>query len=376
MILGENISKVYNNSKDIQKVYSYGKLVWEKQNSEDIDYTTTPFTITAVDNPATVRFLCNDGFTIKTKKNNGTWEEKTIYSDYGFNQMRLDIGDVLYISAYSPKYEFRGIEIDLAFGQVDVSGNIFSLCYGDDFVGKTELPRHFSQFFERCNIRNANNLILPATTLIDGCYGYMFRGCTNLITAPSLPATTLASKCYQYMFSGCSNLTQTPELPATILANSCYKGMFEGCTNLVKIYEYKITHTPEIWHYESILPATTLAESCYEDMFYGCINLVSTLTLPAITLKSHCYDGMFYGCTSLTTAPHLIARTLSPSCYRDMFYGCTNLTYLTCGAKTFADDALTNWMGEIDTYGVFKCYYDSYEELQPTIPKKWSVEFI
>lgn len=61
------------------------------------------------------------------------------------------------------------------------------------------------------------------------CYRYMFYGCSNLTTAPSLPATTLASGCYQSMFSGCTGLTTTPSLPATTLATYCYYAMFMNC---------------------------------------------------------------------------------------------------------------------------------------------------
>ena len=34
----------------------------------------------------------------------------------------------------------------------------------------------------------------------------MFEGCTSLTTAPELPATTLADSCYSYMFYNCTNL--------------------------------------------------------------------------------------------------------------------------------------------------------------------------
>ena len=34
----------------------------------------------------------------------------------------------------------------------------------------------------------------------------MFYGCRSLTTAPELPATTLAQQCYRYMFYGCSKL--------------------------------------------------------------------------------------------------------------------------------------------------------------------------
>lgn len=34
----------------------------------------------------------------------------------------------------------------------------------------------------------------------------MFYNCTSLTTAPALPATTLANFCYAYMFNGCISL--------------------------------------------------------------------------------------------------------------------------------------------------------------------------
>lgn len=104
---------------------------------------------------------------------------------------------------------------------------------------------------------------LPATTLAECCYRYMFYGCTSLTTAPELPATTLASSCYASMFYDCTSLTQAPELPATTLADDCYDGMFYGCTSL--------TQAP-------VLPATTLADFCYSYMFYYCTSLKISAT--------------------------------------------------------------------------------------------------
>ena len=99
---------------------------------------------------------------------------------------------------------------------------------------------------------------LPATTMSEACYFYMFGGCSNLITAPDLPATTLAEDCYRWMFAYCNKLTSAPELPATTLTKSCYANMFEACKNLIT--------APE-------LPATTLAEDCYRKMFIDCKKL-------------------------------------------------------------------------------------------------------
>lgn len=103
------------------------------------------------------------------------------------------------------------------------------------------------------------------TTIIsNNCFSNLFISCTALKTPPKLPATTLTQYCYSWMFSS-SWLTKTPKLPATTLANLCYASMFNGCTDL--------TELPE-------LPATTLASFCYTSMFKSCskIKLSTTQT--------------------------------------------------------------------------------------------------
>ena len=73
---------------------------------------------------------------------------------------------------------------------------------------------------------------MPATTMSEFGYSFMFDGCTSLTEAPALPATTLAASCYESMFINCQNLVSAPQLLATTLADCCYKGMFERCTEL------------------------------------------------------------------------------------------------------------------------------------------------
>ena len=85
---------------------------------------------------------------------------------------------------------------------------------------------------------DASNLILPATTLKELCYGNiaqnngMFYNCTSLLYPPALPATTLVKDCYFGMFQGCTSLTTAPVLPATTLVTGCYGYMFWGCSSL------------------------------------------------------------------------------------------------------------------------------------------------
>ena len=157
---------------------------------------------------------------------------------------------------------YNGIGRFSSTGNFDVQGNMMSLLYGDNYKGQTDLTGKdyaFSNLFSgNTKVVNAENLSLPATTLVNNCYYYMFNGCTSLTAAPELPATTLANYCYCYMFSGCTNLVNAPELPATTLAIYCYASMFNGCTSL--------TTAPA-------LPATTLANYCYYYMFKGCTSL-------------------------------------------------------------------------------------------------------
>lgn len=76
-----------------------------------------------------------------------------------------------------------------------------------------------------------NNYYLPATTLANGCYQDMFRGCTSLTQAPELPATTLANFCYQFMFSGCTNLNYIKMLATDISAINCLNNWVNGVSS-------------------------------------------------------------------------------------------------------------------------------------------------
>ena len=56
----------------------------------------------------------------------------------------------------------------------------------------------------------------------------MFRGCTGLTTAPVLSATTLVEGCYNFMFNGCSNLNYIKCLAIDISATSSTNGWVSG----------------------------------------------------------------------------------------------------------------------------------------------------
>ncbi len=205
-------------------------------------------------------------------------------------------------------------------GNFNVGGNINSLLYGDLFNGDIEFPSNvgtytFTKLFgSSTTLINANNLLLPATTLVNYCYNGMFSYVTSLTSAPALPATTLAQSCYYEMFYHCTSLTSAPALPATTLANGCYNSMFKECYNLTTV------------------PAS----------------------LPATTLYNECYKGMFYSCRAITVSPILPATTLVYACYQEMFRQCWNITNITTYATDIsASQCLNNWLNGASSTGDF-----------------------
>ena len=232
----------------------------------------------------------------------------------------------------------NGIGTFSATGNFEASGNIMSLYYGDNFTGQTDLTGKdyaFRKLFSsNTKLVNAENLILPATTLVNYCYYQMFSRCTSLTTAPELPATTLSSNCYYQTFFGCTSLTTAPELPATTLVSNCYYQMFSRCTSL--------TTAPE---------------------------------LPATTLSSNCYYQTFFGCTSLTTAPELPATTLVSNCYYQMFNDCTSLNYIKCLATNISANYCTSsWVRNVSATGTFiKAANTTWQAGISGIPSGWTV---
>ena len=331
--------------------------------NNQIDYLKEFFTIVALEDGLTVKLSQNAS---EYRIDNGEWTSLPANTA----TPSINSGQKISFKITNPTiFHGNGIGTFTVNKAFNVEGNIMSLLYGDSFEGQTDLSgkgyAFYCLFFDCTTLKNAKNLILPATTLVIGCYSNMFYGCTGLTAAPELPATTLKSSCYHYMFYGCTGLTAAPELPATTLADECYRSMFEGCTGLTTAPELSAT-TLAYYCYNGMfmnctglitapeLPATTLVYSCYSSMFYGCTGLTKAPELPAATLAYGCYQYMFEGCTGLTTVPELPAITLANSCYNAMFRGCNKLNNITMLATNISiSNCLTNWVDGVASNGTF-----------------------
>lgn len=357
----------------------------ETGNVTEFNYLTTPLTFEAKTANATVTFTPATGKTLEYSTDGITW------NTYSTAITLANIGD---------KVSFRGDNTSMATsstyskfscsGDCYVYGNVMSLLSKNNFATLTVLTDNYTfrnLFQNNTRIHNhpSKTLSLPATTLTNNCYQYMFQGCTYLTSAPVLPAVTLAISCYYYMFDGCTGLLSAPALPATTLANNCYNSMFHGCTKLISTPDLPATTlTNSCYQYMfqgctglisvTSLPATTLADYCYNNMFQGCTNLIVVPNLPATTLVDNCYSYMFEGCTSLTTAPNLPAPTLVSLCYSHMFKGCSSLTSMKCLATTILSSATTNWVQNVSASGFFtKTSSANWNYGASGIPNGWTV---
>ena len=211
----------------------------------------TPLTIEAVES-GTIQVLYKKGLTLPkpiTYTKNGVSTSITASTD-----ITVAAGDIISFSSENSTLnsDLPGCYLNiLADHKIYVYGNAMSLINdeGDFSKDKTISGEYAFGALLEDNTELYNHpekkLLLPATTLTEGCYMQMFKNCKSLKEAPELPATTLAVSCYETMFYNCVSLTSVPTLPATILKDRCYRQIFEYCSevNYVRCLATDITAT-------------------------------------------------------------------------------------------------------------------------------------
>ena len=322
-----------------------GSVTVYQEAAETSDFSKKPLTFNILSAGTIIWRASNTSIakTIEYKlKDSNNWTSITSNTGESAPTITVKAGDKIQFRGNNTQYA-TSFSFFNSFGGsalFEAEGNIMSLIYGDDFKNKLTISSTytFTRLFINCTkLVSAENLVLPATTLADGCYLSMFRDCTKLATAPKeLPATTLASECYNQMFYNCSSLTTTPELPAT-----------------------------------------TLADYCYYNMFCNCSSLTTAPALLATTLVSDCYGYMFQNCSSLTSAPELPATTLVDGCYQGMFADCSSLNYIKCLATDISAYGCTDyWVMGVAPTGTFvkAASMNDWTEDEQGIPAGWDIQ--
>ena len=343
----ENSRMIYRGTNELARVYRGTTIVWEPGSGDPYYNEYLTFEVVG-SGDGTFDFLPASGFSgnIQISKNDGPWID---YYSATTEDRTISTGGRIRVKGNN--YQYSGSRMLIDGGtEYYIYGNIMSLLYGDSFTRKRTLydwnSHCFSELFDASTAKyryctSAENLVLPATKLSDGCYDSMFRLQTRLEHAPKLPATTLADSCYIWMFRDCSSLLAAPYLPAKTMKLNCYSFMFLNCSS--------ITSTQE--------------------------------TLPTTKLAAHCYRGMFQGCSSLTTAPVMLETEINPipnTCYQQMFSGCTSLNYIKCMEKYYIgqDNFTNNWVSGVAPTGTFVRNTDArWAWGDGGIPSGWTVVY-
>ena len=122
--------------------------------------------------------------------------------------------------------------------KTEIFGNVMSLVKGKDNLEGADAIKANNAFYglfaaaDKLVNNDERLLVLPATTLTEGCYQDMFNGCKGIEKAPELPAPKLEKDCYSEMFFGCEKLKKI-SIGATATADGtklsdCTGGMLTG----------------------------------------------------------------------------------------------------------------------------------------------------
>ena len=113
--------------------------------------------------------------------------------------------------------------------KTEIFGNVMSLLKGKDNLESATTIEANNAFYglfagaEKLVNNTERLLVLPATTLTEGCYQDMFNGCKGIEKAPELPAPKLEKNCYQEMFYDCAKLNHVKCLATDIKAENSTK---------------------------------------------------------------------------------------------------------------------------------------------------------
>ena len=194
----------------------------------------TPLTLEAIQ--AGTITLTNPWSTLKYKKNGSDFVNVTASGNPPTATITVAAGDkVAFYANGSENTVNTNTRFHIGCDDHDcyVYGNVMSLLSLSNFENATSISTEYALahlFDGNAHIKNHTQkaLVLPATTLANGCYWVMFQCCSGLTSAPALPATTLVDLCYCGMFAGCSNLNSVTCLATDIFAANCTSNWLNG----------------------------------------------------------------------------------------------------------------------------------------------------
>ena len=213
---------------------------------EDVDKSTPLTLVAGEDGKITVTF--NGGITLENDIHytiNGGAEQTIAKNTEGSFDITVKKGDV--VQFYSTNTSLGGSAVAAARGmtravdsgtkyinikpsmKTEIYGNVMSLLKGKDNFANADAIEANNAFYglfagaEKLVNSTERKLVLPATTLKEGCYENMFSGCKGIEMAPELPAPALVKDCYKEIFYDCAKLNHVTCLATDISAEGSTK---------------------------------------------------------------------------------------------------------------------------------------------------------
>lgn len=134
------------------------------------------------------------------------------------------------------KSNFKNVRL-LASQNFKAYGNMFSMLWGDDFIGKNYFPDDTTDYIYAGFFWNSTKLIDAQNLYFPGQHTKGFNVSSN-----ETPTSDEVINSFNDLFNGCSNLEYGPIIEMlTIVGNSSIKRMFNGCGKLKSVTFYAIT---------------------------------------------------------------------------------------------------------------------------------------
>lgn len=358
--LGKEIVEIPAFGHDITEVRAMGQLVWQKSTSipDYLCFTAlddnTQFTFTKFINLASTAIP-----SISYSMDGGdTWTEVAM-SGFGNEDIvttpAVNAGGKVLWKAEAGKFATSptGYSTFTANGRFNVSGNILSLLYGDNYGDKTDTRAYtytFSSLFrDNTNLIDASQLKLPTGHLNAGDLLGLFRGCTSLVHGAPLYAPNIPGSCCYWMYHGCTSMTEMPTIAATSMLKD---------------------------------DGTTPANYGLYYAFYNCSNMEGEVKLNIVgDVGQQVFDACFSNCSKITSADLAFNGALGKMALRGAFSGCTSLSHVKCLATSFYDDgtaangSLYNWLNNVSSTGTFiQASGVTWPRGKSGIPDNWTIE--
>ena len=124
--------------------------------------------------------------------------------------------------------------------EVNIGGDLTTLISKEgNVLDLTGRDYCFLDLFTRAKVKNADNLILPSTTLSKSCYCGLFSSATGELNSLEsanfeLPAEVLTEDCYRAMMKA-TKISKSPIIKAKTMGKNSLIMMFADCSNMNEV---------------------------------------------------------------------------------------------------------------------------------------------